>query len=170
MPVGYSYARFSRAEQSQGDSLRRQLERTRNFAAELGVTLDETLTDLGVSAYRGKNRIEGALGEFHRRVQSGQIERGSYLFIESLDRMSREEVIVALQPFLTLIEAGIIIATVADRQTYSRETIKKNPMILLGSLLVMVRANEESEIKSQRLSAVWAWKRKRIETGEKLGK
>jgi hypothetical protein len=64
------------------------LERTKNFAAELGVELDETLTDPGVSAYRGKNRIEGALGEFHRRVQARQIEKGSYLFVESLDRIA----------------------------------------------------------------------------------
>src|ERR1700739_3168974 len=93
----YSYARWSTPEQARGDTLRRQLEMSREYAAEQGLELDETFRDPGVSAYRGKNRHEGALANFIAQIDSGKIERGSFLLVESLDRLSREQVLFALE-------------------------------------------------------------------------
>jgi hypothetical protein len=49
--------------QLRGDSLRRQVERSRAYAAEHGLDLDETtgFNDIGVSAFRGENLKHGAL-------------------------------------------------------------------------------------------------------------
>jgi DNA invertase Pin-like site-specific DNA recombinase len=55
MPKCYSYIRFSRPEQMRGDSLRRQTEAAEKWAAENGLVIDQSLTDLGLSAYRGLN-------------------------------------------------------------------------------------------------------------------
>lgn len=41
MPRAISYARFSHPKQALGDSLRRQLDATRAYCAEAGLTLDE---------------------------------------------------------------------------------------------------------------------------------
>ena len=49
MKVAYSYIRFSTPEQMKGDSLRRQLEASRKYAAEHDLVLDDTLRDLGKS-------------------------------------------------------------------------------------------------------------------------
>jgi hypothetical protein len=53
MPMGSSYLRFSTPQQALGDSKRRQLELTKNWAAELGVDLRGDYRDRGVSAFQG---------------------------------------------------------------------------------------------------------------------
>src|SRR5689334_6886495 len=123
MRKAFSYLRFSRPEQMKGDSLRRQLEASAKYADEHGLELDESLQDRGVSAYRGKNRTEGALARFLDRVRSGDVKRGSVLLVESLDRLSREQVMSALSLFLDIVRAGITIVTLADNQTYSEERL-----------------------------------------------
>lgn len=158
-PKAYSYIRMSTEKQISGDSERRQLQASREYAAELGLELDDTHRDMGVSAFTGENAQTGKLAKFHELVQTGQIAKGSYLIVESLDRLSRQNVLDALPRFLTLINAGIIVVTLADRQVYSEEKIKDSPFQLLGSLIVMIRANEESETKSKRIRE--AMKRKR---------
>jgi DNA invertase Pin-like site-specific DNA recombinase len=59
--------------------------------------LVENYRDLGVSAFRGKNADHGALKAFLDRVESGLIQPGSYLIVESLDRLSRTDITYALQ-------------------------------------------------------------------------
>src|SRR5216683_4790100 len=148
-----SYIRMSRPEQLRGDSLRRQLEASQQWADELGLTLDDSLRDLGLSAYSGAHRTKGALGAYLGMVERDEIPRGKVLMIESLDRLSREAVLDALQQFMALIQEGIIVATLADRQIYSRETIGNDWSKLIISLTIMARAHEESAMKAQRLSA-----------------
>ncbi|MCG5246896.1 recombinase family protein [Methylorubrum sp. B1-46] len=116
MVKAYSYIRFSRPEQLRGDSLRRQTEAANKWAAKRGVVIDESLRDLGVSALRGANRIKGALGRFHDLVEKGQVPAGSYLIVESLDRLSRKAVGEVLPDFMLLINAGIVIVTLLNRQ------------------------------------------------------
>src|SRR3954451_17791261 len=120
MNKAYSYIRFSRPEQLKGDSRRRQLEASQAFALAHILDLDDSLRDLGVSAFRGKNKSEGALKRFLDLVHDGKIARGSYLLVESLDRLSREQVMSALKLFLSIIDAGITIVTLADGQVYSQ--------------------------------------------------
>ncbi len=43
-----------------------------------------TFEDLGKSAYRGANVMDGALGQFIEAVDSGQVKKGSYLLVENL--------------------------------------------------------------------------------------
>ena len=97
----YSYVRFSTGDQKQGDSLRRQVQLSQNYAEKHGLVLDTTLNmhDLGLSAYKGEHTKKGALGHFLKLVKKGQIEKGSTLIVESLDRLSREKISVALSQF-----------------------------------------------------------------------
>ncbi|KQP42567.1 hypothetical protein ASF49_01595 [Methylobacterium sp. Leaf104] len=159
MPKAYSYIRFSRPEQLRGDSLRRQVAKANEWAEKRGVLIDESLRDIGVSAFRGANRIKGALGRFHDLVENGDVPRGSYLIIESLDRFSRQTAREVLPDFLALINAGIVIVTLIDGQEYSAESIDKEPMGLFGSLMVIMRSHEESKTKSSRLADLWKGKR-----------
>lgn len=168
MPNAYSYLRFSTADQIHGDSLRRQTELARAWCAKSGIPLVENYRDLGVSAFRGKNADKGALKAFLDRVESGQIPAGSYLIVESLDRLSRTDITFALQMFLGLINAGIVVVTLADQRVYDGEKINDgNFTDIIISLTILSRANEESRMKSTRISAAWAAKRDRV-TDEKM--
>jgi len=161
--IAYSYVRFSTSEQIKGDSLRRQTEASEEYALEHGLTIDRTLKlqDLGISAFRGRNAVEGTLAGFLAMVKNGRVAPGSQLLVESLDRLSRDEVSVAMAQFLLIINSGITIVTLLDKEIYSRESIKKNPGSLYVSLGVMMRAHNESDDKSKRVAKAWGEKRRK---------
>lgn len=156
----YSYIRFSSAQQAKGDSLRRQTEATRAYCEQHGLVLDEAMLDLGLSAFKGTHRSEGALGAFLKAVEGGKVPTGSVLIVESLDRLSREAVFDAMSQFIAIVRAGITIVTLSDQQVYSQESVGKDFSKLLVSLSLMQRAHEESAIKSQRIGKAWEQKRK----------
>ncbi len=164
-PRAYSYIRFSTPEQEKGDSLRRQIALSEGYAKKHGLVLDDSmrLTDKGLSAYRGTHRTKGALGEFLRLAEAGQIPRGSILIVENLDRLSREQVLDALNQFTSIIRAGIKVVTLQDGMEYDEESVNQNWAQLIISITYMARAHDESEAKSKRLSAVWEEKRSRID-------
>ena len=139
---------------AKGDSYRRQLEATRAFVQEHNLDLDDSLSleDLGLSAYKGDHLGEnGALGKFIEAINNGLVPRGSYLIIESLDRLSRQKVTAALELFLAILRKGIVIVTLTDKQIYSSESIDENYTQLIVSLSIMSRSHEESKIKGQRV-------------------
>lgn len=164
----YSYLRFSRPEQGLGDSLRRQLDGAREYADEHDLELDDTLRDEGISAFRSKNRDDKtALTSFLKAVERGAVEKGAYLLVENLDRLSRDQVPVALRLFLSILEYGIIIVTLGDKHVYSNESITASPTDLILSISIMMRAHEESAVKSQRINKMWAKKRAAAESSGK---
>ncbi|MCY1641624.1 recombinase family protein [Methylorubrum sp. SL192] len=154
--IAYSYARISTKKQERGSGIQRQMKQSREYAAKHGLVLDETLRDIGVSAFTGDNLRKGALGRFRAMVEEGHITPGSYLLVESLDRLSRDKVRLAMPIFLEIINAGIVIITLGDGdRRYDIETMDENPYLLMGSLVVMTRGNEESAIKRFRTSKWW---------------
>lgn len=163
-PKAYSYIRFSSAPQEKGDSVRRQREKSERYATAHDLDLDDSLNlrDLGLSAFDGSNIEKGALGAFLLMVKDGKIAKGSYLLVESLDRMSRAQVMQALAVFTQIINAGIVIVTVEDEMMYSAEKLANDPMPLIMSIMVMIRAHEESLKKSIRVKDAWAEKRRRV--------
>ena len=139
------------------------MEASKTYAIEHGYDLVETMSDIGISAFKGKNITEGALGVFIAAIDSGNIEAGSVLLVESLDRLSRDSVLIAFNQFTSILQKDIGIVTLIDNQHYTAESVSENIGQLFTSLGVMVRANEESVIKSKRISA--AWQRKREDIG-----
>jgi DNA invertase Pin-like site-specific DNA recombinase len=119
------------------------------------------LEDLGMSAFKGKNRTEGALAGFLAAIKKGQITKGSTLLVESVDRLSREDVVRALSQFLEIINAGVTVVTLMDEMVYNTDTIKSRVEILLMSIFSMIRAHEESATKADRISKSWIEKRKK---------
>jgi DNA invertase Pin-like site-specific DNA recombinase len=162
--LAYSYVRFSTPSQAAGASLQRQSERAAKYALEHGLTLDTELnmTDLGVSAFRGKNVRTGALGEFLAAVQKGHIERGSYLLIENMDRLSRADIITAQALFSQLIVSGITVVTLTNGEAYSMARLEREPEALLLVVLELIRANKESVRKAQLVGDAKARKKKRL--------
>ncbi|MYM81786.1 recombinase family protein [Duganella sp. FT50W] len=170
MPVAYSYIRFSTVEQIKGDSLRRQTTASVQYAAANGLELDTSLNaqDLGVSAFSGANFESGALGKFITAIDEGRVARGSYLLVESLDRLSRLPVPDALAIFQAIIGRGVVIVTLTDMAVYSQERLKTDWTPLLIALVSMSRAHEESAVKSQRVKAAWDAKKERVKNNKEV--
>jgi DNA invertase Pin-like site-specific DNA recombinase len=160
MRRAFSYIRFSSPEQAKGDSFRRQTEFSTRYAEQNGLLLDESLNlrDLGVSAFRGKNVREGALAGFLEAVKSGRVPTGSVLIVESLDRLSRDQIRPALQLFLSILDAGVSIVTVKPEREYTPDD--QDPLVLIEPLIYFSRAHEESQTKSGRLTESWEQRRK----------
>jgi DNA invertase Pin-like site-specific DNA recombinase len=149
-PVAYSYIRFSSEPQAWGDSRRRQTAAATRYARQNNLTLDDGLTfqDLGVSAFRGRNSRTGALGAFLAAIELGVTAPGSYLLVESFDRLSRDQIPSAQALFLQIIQAGINAVTLIDGRLYSAQSgINTNPYELPISLVSMMR-----RMKSQHTS------------------
>ncbi|HAV1398206.1 TPA: recombinase family protein [Vibrio parahaemolyticus] len=163
----YSYLRFSTLRQKEGDSERRQLHLAVEYANRHGLALQgDTLSDLGVSAFRGKNKRDGALGRFIDAVKSGDIDKGSWLLVESVDRISRQEVFDAFGLFSELITNGITVVTLQDNQVYTRESLKGGQIYML--IAKIQTAHEESEKKSKRTAAAWEAAREGAYKGKKI--
>jgi DNA invertase Pin-like site-specific DNA recombinase len=158
-PKAYSYIRMSSELQLGGDSLRRQLQRSAEFAAKNGLELVDPIQDLGVSAFRGNNIEFGELRRFLTLVEEGRVAPGTFLIVESLDRLSRANVTKAFTLLLSIVSNGIHVATLSDGQIYTSETLDENSGQIFMALGSMLRAHDESRTKSQRIVAAWTSKR-----------
>ncbi len=160
--VAYSYLRFSSPQQASGDSVRRQVEKTEAWCRRNNVQLDQSMSlrDEGVSAYKGKHRENPdthALAAFVSAVKSGRVQAGSYLVVESLDRLSREKIRPALMMLLNLIEAGVKVVQLMPAEMIFDEDVE--PMQLMMAVMELNRGHSESAVKSERVGAAWAKKR-----------
>jgi DNA invertase Pin-like site-specific DNA recombinase len=158
----YSYIRMSTAIQLKGDSKRRQQEKSRAYAEKHNLELVEDYSDIGISAFRGQNVESGELGAFIQQIESKRIESGSYLLVESFDRLSRQNVLTAIELFIKIIRSGIVLVTLMDGNVYTSERCDTTQ--LLYSIMIMGRAFEESKTKSERVRSAWTNKRTIIDT------
>ena len=167
-PKAYSYMRFSsKGKQEKGNSTARQADYAEEYAKAKGLVLDDSLRmeDKGLSAFHGVHKSHGTLGVFLRLVEAGKISQGSILLVEDLDRLSRQEPLAALDQFILLIHAGIRIVTLNNRIEYDRQSIRDNPGLWHTTVSDIIRANQESELKSKRLKSVWKHKREALKNG-----
>lgn len=133
-------------------------------ARERGIKIDGILriTDRGVSAFRGKNRTHGALGGFLKSLEAGTIPPGSELWVENLDRLSRDYLTEALTLFLQIVRKGLTIVTLDDKNEYNERTLNQSMGHWMQSLVHMSTAHTQSLIKSSRGKENWKEKRKNI--------
>jgi DNA invertase Pin-like site-specific DNA recombinase len=161
----YSYVRFSSPQQAEGGSLDRQTALSRAYCERKKLLLDDSLTlrDLGVSAFRGDNVRDGALAGFLEACRTGRVPRGSVLIVESLDRLSRDQIRPALQLFLALQDFGVTIVTLQPEREYPPDAT--DALALIEPLIVFARAHEESAMKSHRRRDGWKQARDRARQG-----
>ncbi|MGI4842320.1 MAG: recombinase family protein [Janthinobacterium lividum] len=154
--LAFSYIRFSRISQKHGRSRQRQQEAFAKWCADVGATpSDDTFLDQGKSGYTGEHvGSKGQLRRFLDLVEDDKIPRGSYLVVESLDRLGRESVDKALERFLGLLNNGINIVTLMDGAKVYRSGHTKSEDLIM-SVFVMARANEESKTKAERSQDNW---------------
>lgn len=147
-----SYKRFSSTMQAGGDSLRRQIAVTEAYCRRQGLTLIDDYFDPGVSGFHGANLSDGhALRALLDAAKQGRFQPGTHLVVESLDRLSRAEISVAVRLFLDLLDAGLVIVTLIDgEQVFTKERVDNEVSAMLIAILLLMRANHESRVKRDR--------------------
>lgn len=166
MKKAIAYLRFSSLQQAKGDSARRQKKLIDEWLSHNpDYYLDPvTYEDMGLSAWRGHHAVRGAFAVFMVAVEQGLVGHGTVLLIESLDRLSREKIGEATGRLRAVLEAGIDVVTLSDNVRYTRGSLD-DPFAIIRAILIAQRANEESELKSRRMRATWAEKRKAAAAG-----
>lgn len=175
-----SYIRFSTKSQADGHSLKRQTSSFENWCITNNMQILDTYQDLGISSFKGENIEGGAMGKLLQHIECGNVAVGTYLVVESLDRISRADIDTQYDIFRDILRSGINIVSLADAGDDGEAVIHygkgspheiKDPMQKMISIIVtlsiFVRANNESAIKQTRASANW---RKRHEEAKKSKK
>ena len=154
-----SYERVSGASQVLGTGLGRQADLASQWCRINGHELDTitTLRDEGKSAWRGKHLSDGALGQILSMCASGEIQPGTVLLVEAIDRLSRLEPMTGLEDvvFKLVRHYGLTVITLEDGQEYSRERIAKDTAALVILAVKIQTAHEYSQRASRRLRAAY---------------
>lgn len=168
MPNAYIYARFSTPQQEQGNSLERQHELCEALCNGRGWTIAERLEDKGKSAWKGDHLRSGKLGKFAARVRAGEIEPGSILVVEQLDRLSRLNPRTTQRWMEDLCELGLQIATVDGPKVYDHASLTGSEQIvnILTILIKAQVAHEHSTRKSDLNYDNWKRRFERAKGGE----
>jgi DNA invertase Pin-like site-specific DNA recombinase len=166
--TAYSYMRFSSGQQADGDSIRRQTDLPSKWCEKNNARLDttKTMADRGISAFHGRNRKSGALAVFLAEVEASQIERGSILLVENLDRLSRENPWDAVPLLCSIVNAGITVVTLSPSEVVYERGRDMTGLIL--AVIEFTRSHGESTIKAERIQAAWDVRRKRLKEGERF--
>src|SRR5208283_2389608 len=159
--TAYSYRRFSSRRQGDGTSLQRQKDLAEEVATANGWRLIDLPPDEGVSAFKitdademkAANFHKGTLGAFLKRVQAGEIRRGSVLILERLDRFSRNYFDVVFPVWLELLQSGIEIYSCVSQVHYTLEEIRKHSYLANMALSELAAANDYSANLSNRISS-----------------
>jgi DNA invertase Pin-like site-specific DNA recombinase len=151
----YAYARYSSDAQKHGTSIDRQQTLARKWCKENNVELSHTVySDEAVSGFEGANAKTGALGKFIADREAGDIEAGSILILEHLDRLTRMEPWDAVGLLSNLAKLGITVVTLRPEMKFLPE--KRDSMQLLQAVLFLDNAHKESARKSDLGKIEWA--------------
>lgn len=159
----YLYIRVSSEQQVSGDGLNRQESLLIKYFEDNAPVQDfdpdyELIIDEGRSAFKAEHLHESAgLGRFFKRVNDGDIAKGSVLIVESLDRFSRENPFKCVEYISQLDRAQIELHDVEKRLIISR----KHSNSLTFATMIAERSYEESCLKSTRIRKGWDKRRKK---------
>jgi hypothetical protein len=121
----YSLARVSSPGQKT-EGLERQMHRSRTFAAEHGIPIDDELVATA-SGSKGhhirKGRKLGPLGEFIRRAETRTLKPYPGLAVESFSRLSRQKGLDHLDLFTRIIRSAVTLVTLTSNRYYTAELI-----------------------------------------------
>jgi DNA invertase Pin-like site-specific DNA recombinase len=144
------YARHSTGAQGHGTSVERQLTEGAREAAQLGLPVGREVTDRGLSAFTGSNRLGAAgLATIEADARDGALQ-GWTVIVEYFDRLSRQGFDETYSLINDLSAHGVSIRAYRDGMTIragERLSLEQMMMLLLKSEL----AREESAKKAARV-------------------
>ena len=91
------------------------------------------MTDAGRSGFSRKDWATYALAQFVEHVKSRRVQAGSYLLVENLDRLSREDLGTATELLLTLVNRGVVVVQLSPVATEFRKPVNL-PSLMLAAV------------------------------------
>jgi len=161
MAKAYAYIRLSSQAQAAGDGERRQRDTAQEFSTRHGYEIVDYLQDIGKSAFRSSNALHGELAEFLKIAQKGTLEKGTLLIVESVDRLSRDELQPSIRLLLNIFDYGLLLGIISEDKIFSEINFDD----FLQLLNDMARSNKESAMKSVRSLENWKTKREKAKKG-----
>ncbi|MDH1012229.1 recombinase family protein [Pseudomonas nicosulfuronedens] len=162
MPTAYAYIRYSSKAQGEAgrDSVDRQMASIQAITKQQGIELrpENIFSDTGISAHDGSNKRKGKLKDLIDMINDVHIKPGDYIFVESIDRLSRQRLLQAKELVNSILEKGVILITTIDGQRYEKPNEINRIDDLQQDILLSViakRAHEESKTKSVRRKSAW---------------
>jgi DNA invertase Pin-like site-specific DNA recombinase len=167
-PIGYSLLRFSTPEQAKGDSRRRQTTAAKEWCERKGIPLDTSLWafDPAVSGFTGqhrKNPDRHALAAFLGMIETKRVRPGSFLIVENLDRLTREEEVPACHLLTGILMAGICVVQLSPSELFL--TDKSSGFDIMRAVMELSRGHGESAMKADRNGKAWQAKVTRARDG-----
>ncbi|CNH81450.1 Resolvase%2C N terminal domain [Yersinia pekkanenii] len=158
------YLRVSNSKQQYGSGLDEQRDRIEQYIKSnhhLFTADYHEWVDIGFSAYKNKNIVDGKLGELVELVNVGKLGAGDHLIVYSIDRLSRraswDEKTIQL-----IVSAGIRIHDITTPVVLDRD----DPFSKIIFELILSRGHNESVVKSERSRSGWDAKHKHmVESG-----
>jgi DNA invertase Pin-like site-specific DNA recombinase len=168
MPKGYSYIRFSTKKQQHGDSLDRQLMKSREYCKKNNIEFsDKSYQDLGISAFKDKTRA--SLEDLFSAIETSIIKEGDYIILEALDRLSRKGYRSTTDLVNKIIDKGVKLVILEENFVLE----KKNEDDLAHIIRIAVAADlghKESQQKSARVQSAKDAAKTKARAGEFISK
>ncbi|MSU61256.1 MAG: recombinase family protein [Pedosphaera sp.] len=168
MRTAYSYVRLSSKRQTKDTSTgqTRQLERAAAICKEKGWHLSpKTFLDLGVSGYKGENRLQGSLAKFIKLAKEGKLGEQPVLLLEGFDRFSRQNIDKAEPAFVDLLKSGVDIHVSLTNKTFTKEHTKE--LLSRVEILVSIKqAHDFSALLSSRIKSTQELRDRKIRSGQ----
>ncbi|WP_113721303.1 recombinase family protein [Aeromonas salmonicida] len=156
-PKIYPYSRISSKRQETGQGLTMQEEATALalLSERYNLPVYNRMTDSGKSAFHGDHIKNGALGQFLKAVESGDVAPGSILVVSNLDRFSRQGVTDAAADLLAILRKKIGVHAVMENMTFCdpHGDRARDMVDIQMATLFLERAHGESLTKQKRTNA-----------------
>ncbi len=158
----YSYARWSSDGQTDGDSLRRQVQMAESWCQRRGLALSGSDLDSGVSAWRGANQREGTgLSRLLKLVKAGD-----YLLVEDNDRLSRQNWLEACNFLASIVAKDVVVVTLSNGNEINKKRFANDPGCFLQCILASHLGHAENEKRSERIQASWTKRKQDMRAGK----
>ncbi|MEZ8863218.1 recombinase family protein [Vibrio sp. 10N.247.311.51] len=168
MAIAYSYIRFSSKAQADGDSLRRQLRRSKEWCERNKIELsDKNFQDLGISAFVDK--IRPSLDDLFAAIQVGSIVEGDYIILENLDRLSRQGIDHTQEMLRKILRSGVNVVDLTNQLELDKQSLNDLPSVIRVAIAADL-AYQESKKKSERVLAAKAAQRRLVREGKVINK
>ena len=112
------------------------------------------LSDIGVSAFKGKNRSQGALKLFLDKASNGELGPNPVLLIEDLDRFSRQPALQTISALITdVANAGITLVVLRHDYAINKDTLENDPATWWRLIGAVQNAHDSSKKLSDRINS-----------------
>lgn len=165
--TAHLYARFSTKIQAKGHSRQRQIDSYTDYCNRHQYSVGNLYIDEGKSGFTDDLKHRTELNRLLSDVANGRISSSSAVIIEGFDRLSRAKLQSALKLFLEILDTGLTLITLNDGCKFTSDSDMTD---ILVSVIHLSRAHSESEMKSIRLSKVWAKKLEDAKSGKVITK